>query len=505
MNDLSFRSTIVETITPKMLRAIALIVLAVLDLSLLAPVRVLAAGPATYTGSINGAAYLIDVPANWNGTLLLYSHGYVPPGSPNPAVDAGDPATKAVLLTQGYALAGSSYSTTGWAVAQAFQDQTALLDEFNTLVGPPTRTIAWGHSLGGIITAGLVQKYPQRFAGALPMCGVLAGAVGTWNEALDTGFALKTLVAPSSALELVHISNPSANYSLAASLFATAQATPQGRARIALVAALGDLPGWFSASSPEPGPTDYAARELNQYLWIQQVDAPFQFAFRAEVEARAGGNPSWNTGVNYEKQLERSVDHDEVAALYAQAGLSLEQDLAALAHAPRISADPGAVDYLKQNIIFDGEIKIPVLTMHTTGDGLVVVEDEQAYASVVRSAGQNRLLRETFVHRAGHCTFTPAETITALNTLVHRLDTGLWGNTDAAALDAGAATLGAALNPVPPAFVDFEPLPFLRPFDSRGDGSRSASFRIDHQIGVPEMVVSVQNAIGRLVRANSES
>src|SRR6266480_3228485 len=146
-------------------------------------------------GNIDGANYIISVPSNWNGTLVLYSHGYVFPGQPNPAKDAGDPLTAASLLKQGYALAGSAYSTTGWALQQAFQDQIALLHFFDKTCGPPSRTIAWGHSLGGIITAGLVQLNPGRFNGALPMCGVLAGGVGTWNQALDGVFAFDVLLA----------------------------------------------------------------------------------------------------------------------------------------------------------------------------------------------------------------------------------------------------------------------------------------------------------------------
>ncbi len=62
-------------------------------------------------------------------------------------------------------------------------------------------------------------------------------------------------------------------------------------------------------------------------------------------------------------------------------------DLKALAAAPRIEADPGAVQDLSRYIIFDGDVAMPVLTMHTTGDGLVANQDEQAYASVVRTAG----------------------------------------------------------------------------------------------------------------------
>ena len=166
----------------------------------------------TVTGTLNdGATYQIDVPANWNGILFLYSHGYVVPGSANPAQDVGDPATGAFMLASGFALAGSSYATTGWAIHEALPDQIAVLDVFAQQFGTPARTIAWGHSLGGIITAGLIQNYPDRFDAALPMCGVLAGGVATWNSALDAEFVFSTLVAPGQGLQLVNITDPQGN------------------------------------------------------------------------------------------------------------------------------------------------------------------------------------------------------------------------------------------------------------------------------------------------------
>ncbi len=110
------------------------------------------------TGTLpDGATYVIDVPANWNNKLLLYSHGYVTPGSPNPADDYGDGYTAYFYYDQGWALAGSSYASTGWAVQQAIPDQISTLDAFASAVGTPTETIAWGHSLGGMITAGLIR------------------------------------------------------------------------------------------------------------------------------------------------------------------------------------------------------------------------------------------------------------------------------------------------------------------------------------------------------------
>jgi pimeloyl-ACP methyl ester carboxylesterase len=428
-----------------------------------------ALGQSTLTGSLpDGATYLIEVPANWNGTLLLYNHGYVVPGTANPAQDAGDPDTRLFLLEKGFALAGSSYAGTGWAVQEALPDQMAVLDLFDNSIGHPQRTITWGHSLGGMITAGLIQRFPNRFDAALPMCGVLSGGVGVWNEALDKAFAFKTLLGFGTGLQVVHITQPLTNLGISEELLAGAQSTPQGRARIALAAALGDTPGWFDPASPEPATTDFDSQEFNQFLWLANVDLPFYFAFRAELEFRAGGNPSFNTGVNYRKQLARSADREEVEALYAAAGLSLDADLDTLNEADRIAADPGVTDFLVQNIIYNGEIQVPVLAMHTSGDGLVVPQNESAYRLVVDQTNDDEFLRQIYVHRAGHCTFTPAETVTALGVLLDRLDTGKWSGLSPDDLNGAAAQLGP-LNTAPPSFFSFSPGPFLRPFDAGQD------------------------------------
>jgi pimeloyl-ACP methyl ester carboxylesterase len=430
----------------------------------------------TVNGTLaDGATYKIQCPGGtWNGTLFLYSHGYVVPGSANPAQDVGDPITGAYLLSHGYALAGSSYATTGWAIQQALPDQVNTLSAFDQAFDKPRTTIAWGHSLGGIITAGLIQDYPKLFNAALPMCGVLSGGVATWNTALDAAFAFQQLLAPK--IQVVNIKNPKDNLTIGEQAVAAAQQTAAGRARLALVAALGDTPGWFTPLTAEPAATDYAAQEQNQFLWDTEVTFPFVLAFRAELEARAGGNVSWNTGVNYFADLAKSVDLKEVKALYKAAGLSLGEDLLTLNSAPRISAIPSAVAYLAKYIAFNGEISIPVLSMHTTGDGLVVPENEQAYSSVVGRDGNGKLLRQIFVNRAGHCAFTPAETIAAAQTLLNRLSTGHWNVPSPAGLNSEAANLPATLNvftdpatgklvATPPAFISYTPARYLRPFD----------------------------------------
>lgn len=431
--------------------------------------------PGLYTGNLGGADYRIELPQHWNGTLLLYSHGYAAPDGGNPASDAGDATTAGWLLRNGYALAGSSFRRTGWAVEEALADQTRLLDHFRSAFGRPRHTVAWGHSLGGIITAGLVQTHPERLDAALAMCGVLAGGLANWNGALDIAFASQVLLDPD--LQVVGISNPGANLSRARAAITAAGKTPQGRARLSLVAAFGHLPGWFNPLQPEPAENDYLSREANQASW-EAFDFSYVFGYRAELERRAGGNPSWNIGVDYRQYFRDAPGQAETAALYRDAGLDLEGDLARIDAAPRISADPAAVDYLRRNITFNGRLAVPVLTLHTTDDGLVVPENEDAYRSVVLSGPDGDQLEQLFTHRANHCIFTPAEQVTAFKVLFARLATGRWPVTDPAVLNDSAVSLGSHYNggslpgsstffPVAPAFAAFHPRPFPRQFDSR--------------------------------------
>lgn len=96
------------------------------------------------TGTLpDGATWIADVPAHWNGTLLLYSHGYGPPV----AQDMSDPTTRGALLSMGYAMARSSYDPNGpwWALGSALRDQfrtEAIVRSASTSPGccggPPT-------------------------------------------------------------------------------------------------------------------------------------------------------------------------------------------------------------------------------------------------------------------------------------------------------------------------------------------------------------------------------
>ncbi|MFD8049424.1 alpha/beta hydrolase family protein [Streptomyces chartreusis] len=412
----------------------------------------------------SGATYLMDVPARWNGTVLLFSHGYAS-GPANPAQDAPDDATKTLLLKRGYALVGSSYATTGWAVTDAVPDQLATLTAFTDRFGTAYRTIAWGRSYGGLVTTAIAERNPERIDGSLSLCGLVHGGVANWNNTLDPVFALRTLLAPDSGVPLVNIGSQSAADAAAGALSTvvdSAQTTAQGRARIALAAALHNIPVWNQPTQPRPAPADRDAQQANQYEAVKGLLKVAAFNRRQESEARAGGNMSWNTGVDYAKLLGASSVRKEVTELYEKAGLSLRADLATLDRAPRIGADPKAVAWMAATSSFTGELTKPQLSVHTVGDALVPVQTESALKRAVTAAGSTSLLRQAYTDNAGHCTFSPAEQLAALHTLEDRLTRGRWEGTDPASLNSRAAKADPT---TPTRYVPYRPTPYLRPYD----------------------------------------
>ncbi|MEU0200973.1 MULTISPECIES: alpha/beta fold hydrolase [unclassified Streptomyces] len=412
----------------------------------------------------SGAAYVMDVPASWNGTVLLYSHGYSPAGSPNPAQNTPGPAARDTLLAEGYALIGSSYATTGWAVTEAVPDQLATLDLFTQRFGAARRTLAWGTSYGGFVTAMLAERHPGRFDGSLSMCGLVQGGVANWNSTLDPVFALRTLLAPGSGLPLADFADQAEAVAAAKSLTSkvdAAQRTPEGRARIALAAALHNIPGHNDPAQPKPGPTDWQARQANQYTAVRGLLQLPAFSWRQEAESRAGGNPSWNTGVDYGVMLARSPLYKEVTELYKEAGLSLRTDLTALDRAPRISADAPAVRWMRNTSVLSGRLADPQLNIHTTGDALIPVQAQSAYRRAATAAGSAGLLHQAYVDGPGHCTFTTGETLAALRTLEHRLDTGRW-DASPEALNARARAADPAAEP---RYAPYRPAAYPRPYD----------------------------------------
>lgn len=429
----------------------------------------------SFAGTIDGAKYRVEVPDNWNGTLLLYSHGYYlpefAPWPPTTFLANREKDTPQWLLDNGYALAASEFKDRyGYTLEGALKDQIALLDWFNANVGKPRRTISTGSSQGGAIATLLSERYPHRFAGTLSMCGEY-DTQGTWNTSLDINFAVKTLLAPGKEIDLVRPRNPAVSQQNLLAAVESARQDDAGRARLALAGALGNIPGWYVAHAAEP--TELSARLAQQADWVQWA---YTYGLgpgtgRLDLERKAGGNPSFNIGIDYRRLLAKSSRRDLVEQAYRQAGLDLEADLDTLARAPRIAPDPAALAFMYRNGIVRGSTPTPVVTLHGVKDGGALTDQVGWYAEQVR---QDSKLRQLYIGRGGHCAFSAAEEIVALRTLLHKIDTGRWPDINPAVLTAAAGKFEDKFQFVldlgnqqdknmPPAFTRFTPAPFLRP------------------------------------------
>ena len=380
-----------------------------------------------------GARWAVAMPVRWNGVLLLYSRGY----SPTAGVPEVAPETvRQLLLKSGYALAASDYGSGGWAIEEAVLAQRATIAAFAAAHGNPKRVIAWGHSMGGLVTTALAEQSDPAIDGALPMCASIGGAVGMMNMALDGAYAFRTLVAPDAGIQLVNVDDDRANSKRVGDAVAKAGEAVGGRARTVLAGVLGGIPGWTSVDTSEPAAADYDAQADE----IGRSFARGVFLPRQDQERRAGGVFSWNTAVNYRAQLARSGRRPLIEALYRKAGLDLDADITRLERGARVAATPGAVEYMMRHYTPNARPKVPLLAVQMIGDGLTSPSMQRGYAEAARG----RDVKSAYVRGAGHCTFTPATTLASIRYLDARLARGRW-------------------EPAPTAFVSYTPPPMLRP------------------------------------------
>lgn len=379
------------------------------------------------TGTIDGAAYTIKLPKQWNGTLLLWSHGYrqanpwppdfapvvtTPEASPGDTDGSGSDPVSQQLLSQGYALAGSAYKSNGWAVADGVKADEQLHAKFVDVVGTPKRSYVWGGSLGGLITEIVSEQNPSWVDGAAPICGVLGGPNLNLDLALDVAYAIKALVDPQLKLTgYASADEATKNWEHAAAAVqkAAADVSGGGTAKALLVAALADAPDKTKT---------YDGHDLVSQVKARVESALTALAYgtngRYEIEQRVGGNPSDNTKADYASRI--STDE---ASLIAQAGGNVSQLVAKLDTVPRVSADPAARDAFAKLGNTTGDLSVPTLTMHTEDDPLVLVQNERVFAGRVQAHNDNGKLVQLYIappdtydestgapYGAGHCNFS---------------------------------------------------------------------------------------------------
>ena len=333
--------------------------------ALLASAAWMAAAPKTEIGAINSAAFRIDVPDNWNGSLVVYCHGYnaqpvaFKEGKMNPALQ--------VFADQGFAVAQSGYAAGGWAVEQAITDTESLRRYFIEKYGKPKETYVTGHSMGGFLTMMLMETHPTAYDAGLPLCGPLAPTELFMARGAFDSYVLFNYYFPGVLPEPTKIPK---DFSNSRELMTKIEQTLDG--------------------SPEKAASLRKFRDSNLKSNRDLASTTAFIAYMIkELNERAGGNPFDNRNVIYNGTLDDNKTNSEIA---------------------RYSADSKAIAYMRSFYTPTGRILNPMLAIHTSYDPLVPVWIPNSYTSTIDIAGNSSLYAQQFVKHDGHCAITPEET-----------------------------------------------------------------------------------------------
>lgn len=323
------------------------------------------------TGVLDGAPWRIDVPADWNGELVMYLHGYEPQGSPRPdPMPAG--AFTGWLAQQGYAVAQSAYRAQGWAVAEAIDDNERLRRLAHERLGTVSRTWAIGHSMGAHVLLATLERHGSAYAGGLALCGANASATELMTHGL-----LPPLVAFDQAFPGILGAAPGGLADPAAPPFVPAEQIEQAL-----------------ATRPE------FADQLAAVAEVRREDLPgtlmFYHLVLRELIARSGGFPLDNSTVRYEGWDDNDAFNRSVR---------------------RYRADPAAAAYLRANADLRGEPDAPVVILSNVYDDAVPGRFSARYAELASDAGKAEAVTTLPDQGEGHCNFDLDTVDAALATL----------------------------------------------------------------------------------------
>ena len=377
-----------------------------------------AIGPVDLSGSLNGAPYRMRVPANWNGTLLVFAHGYRDKADHPGEVDnvnadvAPSAALEGPLLAQGFALAGSAYRSNGWAIEEGIQDTKDLAVLFRETVAKPDRTILWAVSLGTIISFKSMEQFGGIYDGALCMCGAGAGATRVWDNGLPAYLAYDVIFGvPTTWGTVGEVRNDIDFDTEVLAKLAPELGNPLNFPKFEFIRLVAGTPG--RGITPPPPPAFYPGWVITDFFFLTEA--------RAELQRRAGG--PYVENVDHEYSL-TAAEKGYLLAIGVPTAV-VDGWLAQMNARRNISALPAARNYVRLNTNYNGKIKNPVLTMHTIIDPLVVVANESAYADLIASSDRGDRLFQTYTSANGHCNFSGAQLLTAVGAIDTWVRTGV--------------------------------------------------------------------------------
>jgi len=334
-----------------------------------------------------GAFYALFAPDNWNGDLLVWAHGWVDPAAPITIEGAMPTSLRDEILSLGFGVAYSSYSENGYAVKKAVVSTRQLRGIFAENFGEPENTYLMGNSLGGIILMTLAETNPQLYAGALPMCSLLGGSQMEFEYILNTRILFDYFYPDVIPGDAMHIPED---------LDFNAQVVP------AVVGAILANP---AAAVRLAGVDQVEIAYSNFGELINSIVVALYFNIRGVPNVQDRTRPFFDnmntiyTGSGNDDELNKFVD--------------------------RFAASPAGTNYLQHWYQTDGDLELPVLTLHTTMDPAVPWFHEPAYADLVSQAGKQNMLVQREFDRYGHCAFTTDEMLNAFLDLVSWAETGV--------------------------------------------------------------------------------
>jgi hypothetical protein len=326
-------------------------------------------GPGAYTGKLHDALYRIDVPANWNGDLVMLMHGYQPVGAPVSTPMTAADATP-VFLKKGFAVAQSQYASQGWAVSDAIADTERLRQYFVRTYVQPTHTYIYGFSLGGLGVAASIERYPHAYTGAMITCGLTVSTPDILAQGVVTPLVAFDALIPGVIPDLA------------------APDSPPAIAPEAITKAL----------ESHPREAALLAKRLEEKPETLPTLALYYMALR-EIEKRAGGMPVDNRKEVYE---------------------GFGDDVAFNHKVHRYSASPEAKAYAKRNVTLTGHIEVPLVMQWNTFDQTIPSRFHAVYPAQIKAAGGGKWLTVLDPVGDGHCDFTDEQTSTAFDTLVRK-------------------------------------------------------------------------------------
>lgn len=319
------------------------------------------------------AHYLIVMPAQWSGVLVVHAHGGPSLGPPQSTRNDEDIQRWAITVREGHAWAGSVFRQGGFAVTTAAEDTERVRRIFVEHVAKPRRTLLHGQSWGGMVATRAAEMFPKSWEGILLTSGVVAGPA-TYDFRVDLRAIYQYLCnnhpRPDEPSYPLPIGLPADSKLSSADVAQrtneclgtgrpAAQRTPEQAAKLKTIATVLQIP-----ESSVAGHISYAT-----------------FTFRDIAMKNGGVSPFGNERVRY---------------------VGSADDAALNAGVPRFKADPQAAARFAADVDHSGRFAVPVLTGHGIRDATVFVEGHDTLRQRMAVAGNGERLVQTYVDSSEH-------------------------------------------------------------------------------------------------------